>query len=144
MKQFTTLLFLICLVTFYSHATIRTVSNDPQNPAQFATIQAAVNAAVVGDTIYVNASNINYSENVSVTKRLVLIGGGYKSSNQLNFKTSVSRISMPFFGSNNPSGTVITGFEINSVDSFSSGSSPINNIRIFRNLIGSLGTYGSN
>jgi pectin methylesterase-like acyl-CoA thioesterase len=87
MKTFTTLLILFCIVSLSAFATIRTVSNDPQNPAQFNTIQAAVNAAVVGDTIYVNASSTTYSENVSVTKRLVLIGGGYKSPLQLNYKT---------------------------------------------------------
>ena len=143
MKSFTTLL-LITGAAFSTHATIRTVSNDPQNPAQFTTVQAAVNAAVAGDTIYVNASNTIYSENVSVTKRLVLIGGGYKSSSQLNFRTFVNRIDMPFLGSNNPSGTVITGFEIGNIASATTGSLPISNIRIFRNLIGSLSTYGSN
>jgi hypothetical protein len=41
-------------------ATIRTVSNDPQNPAQFTTIQAAVNAAAAGDPVYVNSSSLNF------------------------------------------------------------------------------------
>lgn len=144
MKTFTTLFIFFCIVSLSAFATIRTVSNDPQNPAQFNTIQAAVNAAVVGDTIYVNASSTTYSENVSVTKRLVLIGGGYKSPLQLNYKTTVSRISMPFFGSNNPSGTVICGFEVSNIDSFSAGSSPISNVQIFRNLIGNINVYGSN
>jgi hypothetical protein len=146
MKQFVTLLSLIFLVTFYSHATILTVSNNVQIPAQFATIQAAVNAAVAGDTIYVNASVTIYSENVQITKRLVLIGGGYKSSNQLNYKTSVNRLALPYFGgADNPSGSVICGFDVqNGISSFSAGSSPINNIRIFRNRTAGVQPYGSN
>jgi hypothetical protein len=141
MKKLTSLFLLTSLVTISSYATIRTVSNDSQNPAQFTTIQAAVNAAVAGDTIYVNVSPTNYSENVTLTKRLILIGGGYKSSSQLNYKTSISGgIFMSVSGVNDPSGTVICGFEINRFES----SSPINNIRIFRNLISSVGVYGDN
>lgn len=140
MKQITTLLLLTCLATIYSHATIRTVSNDVQNPAQFTKIQDAVNASVAGDTIYVNVSPNTYSENVTLTKRVVLIGGGYKSSNQLNYKTYVAGIFMSVSGGNDPSGTVICGFEVNRLESLS----PINNIRIFRNLISGLGVHGDN
>ena len=141
MKKFITLFIVTSLVSISSYATIRTVSNDPQNPAQFTTIQAAVNAAVAGDTIYVNASPTNYSENVNLSKRVILIGGGYKSSNQLNYKTYVSGgFYLSVSGGNDPSDTVICGFEINAVSS----SSPINNIRIFRNLIASISVYGNN
>jgi hypothetical protein len=141
MKKLTSLFLLTSLVTISSYATIRTVSNDPQNPAQFTTIQAAVNAAVAGDTIYVNVSPTNYGENVTLTNRVVLIGGGYKSSSQLNYKTSLTGgIYMSVSGANDPSGTVICGFEVNRLES----SSPINNIRIFRNLVSSIGVYGNN
>jgi hypothetical protein len=141
------LLVLIALIFFTaipSKATIRTVSNDPQNPAQFNTIQAAVNAAVAGDTIYVNASSTRYSENVQVTKQLVLIGGGYKSPLQLNYVTEVSGLFFPFFGANNPSGSVVCGFLVGTISSFSAGSSPISNIQIFRNSVGTISVYGSN
>jgi hypothetical protein len=142
MKQLASLFLLTSFVTISSYATIRTVSNDPQNPAQFTTIQAAVDAAVAGDTIYVNVSPTDYSENVSLTKRVILIGGGYKSSSQLNYKTYLSGgIYMSVSGANDPSGTVICGFEVSQI----AGVLPINNIRIFRNLIrGGVSVYGNN
>lgn len=146
MKQLASLFLLNISITIYSFATIRTVSNDPQNPAQFTKIQDAVNAALAGDTIYVNASVTIYSENVSITKRLVLIGGGYKSSNQLNYKTIVNRLALPYFGGgNDPSGSVICGFDVpGGISSFSAGSSPINNVRVFRNQTAGVQPYGSN
>jgi hypothetical protein len=51
MKQVITILLLT--MTSAVFATVHTVSNSPSTIAQFNTIQAAVNAAAVGDTIYV-------------------------------------------------------------------------------------------
>ena len=126
MKQLT-LLLLISLVTVSSYATIRTVSNDPQNPAQFTTIQAAVDAAVAGDTIYVNGSSIGYN-GASFNKRLVLIGAGYNPAGPQNIATSIpsSNLSM----NAGASGSVITGFRLCGI----SGS--VDNIQIFRNFLG--------
>jgi parallel beta-helix repeat protein len=45
---------------------------DDNGPSDFQTIQAAVNAANIGDTIYVK--NGTYTENIVVNKRLTLIG----------------------------------------------------------------------
>jgi hypothetical protein len=141
MKQLISLFLLTNLITICSYATIRTVSNDAQNPAQFTTIQAAVNAAVAGDTIYVNVSPNYYGENITLTKRVILIGGGYKSSSQLNYKTFLNgTITFSIVGSNDPSGTVICGFEVSQIV----GSSMVNNIRIFRNLVTTITLNGNN
>lgn len=122
-------------------ATIRTVSNDIQNPAQFNTIQAAVNAAVAGDTIYVNATSLRYAETVNINKRLVLIGGGYRSSNQLGFTTQVDQLRF-VTGGTDPSGSVICGFRTDNISALG----VFSNIQIFRNWIpgGFLSISGNN
>ena len=136
MKPLVTLTLFTLLAGFHCLATIRTVSNNPLNPAQFQIIQAAVDAAVSGDTIYVNASALIYNEIVFITnKRLVMIGAGYQSSNQFGFTTSVNN-----FGLSNASGTVICGFDLNGLSSFDTPSS--SDVRVFRNNIGSLAIQG--
>jgi hypothetical protein len=127
-----------------SKATIRTVSNDANNPAQYPDIPQAVSAASAGDTIYVNGTQYKYS-NVTINKKLIMIGAGYTSSNQFNLITQVDNIS--FFkdsGVQDGSGSVITGFRINYGINLAGGSLPINNIRIFRNWVGGIdfGWYG--
>jgi hypothetical protein len=97
---------------------------------------------VAGDTIYVNPSTSVYSENVIIPRRLVLVGGGYKSSNQLNFRTEVNALTLNSTGTNNPSGTVITGFLVNNI-SFSGTVNPINDIQIFRNRVGTISLQGN-
>lgn len=127
MKQLASLFLLTSLITFSSYAAIRTVSNDPQNPAQFITIQAAVDAAMAGDTIYVNGSAIGYN-GASFNKRLVLIGAGYNPDGPQNLSTSIP--SSNFSLNAGASGSIITGFRLCGI----SGS--VNNIQIFRNFLG--------
>jgi hypothetical protein len=88
-----TALFVLLMMTFASFAVIRTVSNDPNNPAQYNTVQAALNACNHGDTVYVNGSQFTYPD-FQITRRVVLIGGGYNVSNQLNLATTVSSINL--------------------------------------------------
>lgn len=59
-------------------AATRTVSNNPARPAQHTTIQAAVNAAVAGDTILVTGSATAYT-GFTTLKQLVIIGEGINS-----------------------------------------------------------------
>lgn len=142
MKHYLIPIVLILSITT-SQATIRTVSNDPNRPAQFATIQAAINAATSGDTIYVNGSSTAYNESVVVNKRLVLLGAGYNSANQLNLSTVLFNgltLSNDNSG-NNSSGTVIAGFRIPSISV--ANIQPVDDIQIFRNQINtSITVYG--
>ncbi|MEX2233303.1 MAG: hypothetical protein WD824_14165 [Cyclobacteriaceae bacterium] len=131
---------ILCL-TFSAHATIRTVSNNPDRPAQFATVQSAIDASVAGDTIYVHGSQFLYPD-FTVNKRLVIMGAGYNSNNQFNLPTRVSNIY--FFrdaGLQDGSGSVISGFAIASLIYFQSGSLSINDIRLFRNSLSTIYTY---
>lgn len=64
-------------------ATIRTVSNNPSTIAQFNTIQAAIDAANSGDTIYIHGSPNNYNGFNITSKQLVIIGPGWAPDKNL-------------------------------------------------------------
>lgn len=135
-------LFLM-LISLTSMATIRTVNN--RGGAQFTSLQAALDAATVGDTIYVFGSVVSYGD-VTVRKRLILIGAGYKPINQQNMPSTIGTMSLfRDTGSSDPSGSVISGFSISSLYGYQSTSGfAVNNIRLFRNYIRSLNTAGNN
>jgi len=77
----------LCLFTISAQATIHTVSNDVNNPAEYASVPDAYAAASPGDTLYVYGSPtaydvINYSDpsgnsSFRVSKKIVIIGAGY-------------------------------------------------------------------
>lgn len=139
MKTLTTLAILTWLCSVLpAEATIRTVSNDANRPAQFTDVQSAISASVAGDTIYVNGTQYTYPD-FTVNKKLVLIGAGYQSSNQFNLITQVNYIG--FYrdsGTQDGSGSVITGFKITGGISNNANSLQISNLRFFRNLIGNV------
>jgi hypothetical protein len=125
MKTFYTFLGCCLIICGSLTAQIRTVSQDEGIPAQYSTIQAAVDAAQAGDTIYVYGSDANYVETVTINKRLVLIGAGYNPNKQNRTPTKVQSISIirGTATAANPSGTIISGFEIfSSVDIYKSSS----------------------
>ena len=99
MKQFISLLAL--LVTVCTNATIRTVSNSPSTLAQFNTIQAAINASVSGDTVYVHGSPIGYAAFTLTNKRLVIIGPGWSPNKNLPFTASVAGCTIDSAGCSN-------------------------------------------
>lgn len=76
-KTIMTLVALCAAVTV--HATILRVSNVNGSTAPYSTIQAAIAAAVEGDTIMVDASPTEYSwgRDDKVDKRVVIVGPGY-------------------------------------------------------------------
>lgn len=110
MKARTLILGLITFVAMNSIAATLTVDNNESSAAQYSDLQAAVDAAQIGDTILVAASPTGYG-NVYISKRLYLKGGGhlglrsYLSYCYLNNLNSES-------GADN---SVITGFEINTL-----------------------------
>lgn len=65
-------------VTVIANATVRTVCNLPAPSAQYATIQAAVDASASGDTVFVQGSGQSYGVFTIADKRLVIIGPGWK------------------------------------------------------------------
>jgi hypothetical protein len=118
-----------------TNATIRTVSNATVSAGQYTTVQSAVDASVVGDTIYIHGSQTNYGS-VTLNKRLVLIGAGHSlTGTQFNFPTTLNGI---IFSQGNsttlPTGSTIKGINFWGIYS-TGGSLPVNNITLERNYI---------
>lgn len=79
----------IGFIPSFASATVWTVSNDANRPAQFTTVQAAHDAASPGDTLLVTGSATNYA-GVSMVKPLVIYG---ESIDGVDFpKTYISSI----------------------------------------------------
>lgn len=79
MKTKTTLLAAIfALIALNSQATTWTVSNNPNSPGQFTSLQTAINNAEFYDTIMVAGSATSYG-NITIDKPLVLVGAGYNN-----------------------------------------------------------------
>ncbi|HSK14496.1 MAG TPA: hypothetical protein VK907_14845 [Phnomibacter sp.] len=93
------ILFVSVCLTLQLHATVHTVSNNPINIAQFNTIQAAVDAAVNGDTILVHGSPNNYTAFTITNKRLAIIGPGYSPDKNLSLRATVPGFTVTGAGS---------------------------------------------
>ena len=106
MKNILLLTMMLCASTTF--ATVRTVSNQTPNPGQYTTIQAAINAANAGDTVYVHGSSVYYS-NFTLNKQLTIIGTGFlpQSSNPTNAYSIISGGFLTINGT--ASGSRITG-----------------------------------
>jgi hypothetical protein len=67
------------VTTMSVQATVWTVSNDANRPAQYSTLQAAVDAASPNDTLLVTGSTNSYYPGATVVKPLVFFGEGIES-----------------------------------------------------------------
>jgi len=130
MKIKNTISVLALLLSFSAFATVHTVSNDPNNPAQYSGVQAAINAANPGDTIYVQATYVtlqngtyqnagtNYG-NITINKRIVLIGSGYNPSQDIAYISTLGTVTFDTVNAvvgtsaTGASGSVVSGFYIN-------------------------------
>jgi len=104
---------LFATVSLFTCAAIHTVSKEAVIPAQFTSIQAAVNASEHGDTIYIYGAGTMYSENVVLTKKLSLIGSGFNPDREDRMPTRIMNIVFTRGASENEnsSGSVISGVE---------------------------------
>jgi len=110
------------------HAAVITVDNNPSSPGQYTSLQAAINAAAPGDTIYIHGSTGNYG-GVHVNKKLSLIGTGYNPFKQSPMTAFVQDIYLDSLNSiSGASGTYIAGLTTNTV----AASFPAKNITIER------------
>jgi hypothetical protein len=79
MKTVKTILLIAVLIScanVFAQNVIRRVDGNAANGAPYTTIQAAVDAAVAGDTIHIVGCATSYA-GANITKQLVLIGPGY-------------------------------------------------------------------
>ena len=79
MLRLSTLAILAVLLSFNASATTWTVSNNLNKPAQFTSLQTAIDAAAIGDTLLISGSPNSYG-NITLSKQLHLIGEGIGSS----------------------------------------------------------------
>jgi len=111
------LLSAICILTSLlgAHATVWTVNNNGNSPGQFTTLQAAINAASNGDSIYVEPSPVDYG-NITVPRKLFLFGGGGAPvSYQVNNRTTIDGVTFntqTSFPVSSSSGSQVEGFYI--------------------------------
>jgi hypothetical protein len=113
MKKIITSFILLIGIAVVTYGTVRTVSNNPDIPAQYTSLQAAIDASsdTEGDTILVAGSPTTYGD-ISINKKVVIYGAGY--NNPYGNNTKVEDISLRTQNlSIGASGSRISGIFIN-------------------------------
>jgi len=132
MKKFILCFIILFITSVNVSATIWLVDNTPGNTARdFTTIQAAVDVALPGDSIYVQGSTIAYGI-LNIDKKLAIFGPGYflteNDSTQVN--KNPARTSYIYFYDGSEE-SLITGMTIEHILHITSADS----IYVFRNHI---------
>lgn len=104
-------LIALLLLATNALATVRTVSNNPQIPAAFSTIAAAITASAAGDSIYIVGSPTKYGVTITINKRIVLIGPGYFLGATQNANVNGAYMDYIVFGSGSE-GSLVTGISV--------------------------------
>lgn len=118
MKNIFTLILLAIVALFHAQvlATVHTVSNVSGRPAQYSSLQSAVDAATTGDTLLITGGGSSYGD-ITINKRLVLFGEGVRS-NVVNIGSLYLRKFNPQIGAN---GSRFYGIQVNSTVNFDGG-----------------------
>lgn len=154
-------LYFLCTMAFMHFtvsAAIITVSNNPNIPGQYSNLQTAIDAAAPDDTLYVQGSITSYGD-VTITKKLKIVGSGMLPDNTSHLGTTIGNIfyRVTADGTSSPSGSSITGCNVSglnicvTVNATSTSTYTPSNISIYRNRIASIsgngfgyGTYSYN
>ena len=98
------------LLSFTASATTWTVSNNPNKPAQYTSLQTASDSAAIGDTLLISGSPTSYGD-ITLNKQLHLIGEGIGPS--LNDITTLGKLYMRCVdGTVNASGSTVEGLNM--------------------------------
>ena len=122
MKSFFVLSCLVRLAlaaSTLSGAVIR-VDNKDGSSADYGTLQAAIDAAVAGDTIYIAGSADSYGF-VLTTKRLDFVGPGYLLGQNTNDTANLLAASAYFTFNAGSEDSSVTGMEFNSAVTMNAG-----------------------
>jgi hypothetical protein len=117
MKTFTfvvTSTFAICF-SITAFATTRTVSNNPNIPAQYSNLQTAIDDSAPGDTLLVHGSPNSYG-NVTILKSMVINGPGYRPQGQNQLLASINSMTVRADAAGNVNNLVLNGLNINALD----------------------------
>lgn len=133
----------VAVIAITANATVITVNNGSITAGQYTTIQPAVDAAKVGDTIYVHGSATTYGD-VTLSKRLVLMGAGHHLvGTQYNLPTTLGTIYLSQGNSTTlPTGSTIKGINFGGLDG-AGGTLAVNNITVERNFASTIRILGS-
>jgi hypothetical protein len=127
-KQLLLSLIFVLFCGFISGQHLIRVNNNAGADPDYATLQAANDAASNGDTIYIEGSPTNY-EGADISKKLVIIGPGYFLTD--NDSTQAYGIAATFSNAINfnagSAGSIITGCKINNTINLS-----VNDISVIR------------
>lgn len=133
------ILLALTLFALQSNATVHTVNNAPNGGAQFTTINDAINAAVMGDTIYVHGSPLVYAAFNVTDKKLTIMGPGWapQKNNAVRalVASAIIRNSTASIPTKTSNGTEIQGLVFNGTVSISLNSVldvSVSNMRIDR------------
>jgi hypothetical protein len=141
---FFAIIFMAC---FSAKAAIIIVSNNPNVPGQYSNLQTAIDAAAPDDTLYVQGSVTSYGD-VTITKKLKIIGSGMLPNNTSHLGTSLGSIyyRVSADGTSSPSGSSITGCNIYVLylgfSNIGAVSYMVSNISIYRNRISAIMNNG--
>ena len=139
MKKILFSLFVSASATVTLNAKVLTVSNHAITAGKYTTVQEAIDAAAIGDTIYVHGSTTTYG-NIKINKRLVLIGAGHNNKEtQHNLNSRLESVELTATNSSVlSSGSIIKGFSMSGISGTAS------NILIERNHVTSITVGGNN
>lgn len=146
MRKLFLFLWMGCFTT-WANATILTVNNSATSGGQYTSLQTALDAASVGDTIYVHGSTESYGT-ATIKKRVVLIGAGYApQGTQFNWPSTVGSIYIDSISTTIPvnpvSHTKLIGLQIEGIVSCYDAN--INDILVERCMVTSyIGVAGKN
>jgi hypothetical protein len=157
-KQLLISLIFVLFCGLLSGQHLKRVNNNPGADPDYATLQAANDAASNGDTIYVEGSPTDY-DGADISKKLVIIGPGYFLTD--NDSTQAFGIAATFKDNisfnTGSAGSIITGCKINNTITLSvndisiircnvqyiMGYADVNNILILQNYVNTInsGSY---
>ena len=135
MKTILTLVFVL-VALLNTNATVRTVSSNPSNLGQFSTIQAAVDASVDSDTVYVYGSPNLYAAFTISDKKITVIGPGWAPDKNLPLTAIVAGVSINNSAAGgSPDGSELQGLIFSSTANLSANGATntgVNNVRLIR------------
>jgi len=129
-KEIFSTIAIVLMTTLTAFATIHRVDNNAANNPDFTSAQAAHDASLSGDTLYIAGSSISYG-NLVITKTIYIFGSGYFLNE--NPETQVKTVSAKFGEINfnaGSDGSLLTGFHFTGYTININA----NNITIKRNL----------
>ena len=120
-------------IAVQTSATVITVSNNPNSPGQYTSLQAAADAASNGDTLLIAGSATSYGNLTVNDKEIHLVGVGYGPNKDFPLKTETGPIQLGVVDANeNASGSTVEGISFHGLNLIGAATVPLENITVKR------------